>query len=254
MKELDYVWQDRCATVTLNRADKKNAMTRSMWSLLATFIQRAIAERARVLIIRANGSAFCAGADIQELQANIKDQAWLRANHDQLQSAIDQLYRAPMASIAVIEGVCLGGGVGIASACDFRLATHQSSFALTPAKLGLSYSLADTLRLTRLVGSARVRDLLMGGSTWSAAQAITFGFLHELHAPNTLEDALQKRVQSILTGSADAHQRIKQTLLAIEDGQFIENDASRARFCSAFDSADFNEGASAFLEKRPPQF
>jgi enoyl-CoA hydratase len=254
MTEIHYLVENRCAQITLDRADKKNAMTRDMWNLLANYLDRASRDGARLLIIRANGQAFCAGADVSELQMHIHDQSWMRSNHADLQLAIDKLYRAPMPTIAVIEGVCLGGGMGIASACDFRFATHHASFALTPAKLGLSYSLSDTLRLTRLVGGARARELLIGAITWNATQALTFGFLHELHASNTLEDALQKRVQAILLGSADAQSRMKQTLLAIEDGQCAENDLSRARFQEAFETPDFNEGASAFLEKRPAKF
>jgi enoyl-CoA hydratase len=250
MTEIEYKHEHRCASIWLNRAEKKNAMTRTMWARLAECVAQAKQDKARVLVIRARGEAFCAGADLQELQAHIQDKNWMQSNHQQLQQLMEQLYHINIPSVAVIEGLCIGGGMGIASCCDFRLATHNASFALTPAKLGLSYSLNDTARILRIVGSARARELLLGSITWNATQALTFGFLHELHAVNTLEDALQKRIAALLSGSADAQARIKETLLAIEAGQHQENEISRERFELAFESEDFRAAALAFLEKR----
>jgi enoyl-CoA hydratase len=246
----------RVITLTLNRANKKNAMTRAMWVALKVAIDEAQdgakAPGSRVLVLRAQGNSFCAGADIAELMANVNDADWLTSNHADVQAALSALYQCPLPTIAVINGDCVGGGLGLAAACDFRLASHSARFALTPAKLGLSYSVADTRRITALVGVARARELLFTGAPWSAAQALTFGLLHQLHAPNTLENAIDTLVAGLAACSGNAISAIKTTLLALENGQHAEDVASQERFNAAFSSPDFLQGARAFLEKRVP--
>jgi enoyl-CoA hydratase len=243
------------ASLTLERPEKKNALIRADWRALPELLAQITQNSAvRVLLLRGSGRTFSAGADIAELQANMRDGEWLQGNHADVQQAQQALYRFTLPSVAVLQGAVFGGGLGLALACDFRLAQNDASFALTPAKLGLQYSLADTRRLCDVVGPARARELLFCAEPWSAYQALTFGLLHEVHAPNTLQARVASLCEQLAKNSPSAIAAIKQTLLDIADGQGSETPESRARFAAAFQSADFAEGARAFLDKRTPQF
>jgi len=244
---------DGVATLTLNRADKKNALTKQMWQQLPGLLQRS-ENAARVLILRGAGNTFSAGADIAELHANIQDLTWMRANHADVQNAALALHGLTIPSIALMQGAVYGGGLGLACACDFRFAQNDCQFALTPAKLGLSYSLSDTARIVDLVGIARTKELLLSALPWPAYQALTYGLVHEVHAPNTLLPAVSALCGKLLANSSSAMLAIKATLAEIATGQRHETELSRGRFDAGFAGADFAEGAAAFLEKRAAKF
>jgi enoyl-CoA hydratase len=253
MTELDYQLAARAATITINRADKKNALTLAMWARLQTLIQQAQSE-ARVLLIRSAGDDFCAGADIAELQAHIQDHHWMTENHQQVQRTLQSLATCSIPSIAVIHGACFGGGVGIAAACDFRIASVHAKFALTPAKLGLAYSIADCKRLVDLIGIARSKEMLYTGNALPAVQALTFGLIHQMHAVNTIDQAVRTLVEQLLAASGLSISTIKHHLQRMSAGS-VEDDAdSRAEFAALFQSADFAEGAAAFLQRRVARF
>jgi enoyl-CoA hydratase len=249
MDDLSYQCEANIARVHFNRVAKKNAFAREHWQHLNELIQRAEHDGARVLILRSSGAPFCAGADIAELAANILDAQWMRANHADVQSCLQRLATAPLVTIAVIEGVCVGGGVAIAAACDFRFATHASSYQLTPGKLGLSYSKRDIARIVELIGVARAKDMLLSGVVLPAIQALTFGFLHELHAINTLDAAVQSKVEQILSMSPASIVALKQNFSELSTGQRDDDPAAEARFNAMFESAEFKQRAQAFLQR-----
>jgi len=244
---------DGVATLTLNRADKKNALTKQMWQQLLGLLHQS-ENAARVLILRGAGNTFSAGADIAELHANIQDLTWMRANHADVQNAALALHRLTIPSIALMQGAVYGGGLGLACACDFRFAQNDCQFALTPAKLGLSYSLSDTARIVDLVGIARTKELLLSALPWPAYQALTYGLVHEVHAPNTLLPAVSALCGKLLANSSSAMLAIKATLAEIATGQRHETELSRGRFDAGFAGSDFAEGATAFLKKRAAKF
>jgi enoyl-CoA hydratase len=252
MNDIKLVFDDSIATLSLARASKKNALTRAMWLDLQSALAQA-QKRASVLILRAEGNDFCAGADLGELREHLGNAEWMQANHEIVQSAQDALYRCTIPTIAVIQGNCVGGGVGLATACDFRFASVQSQFSLTPAKLGLAYSVSDCKRLIDLIGPARAREMLFTGASISAVQALTYGLIHQMHAPNTIEHAVQTLSANLRQQSGGALAAIKANLLAISDGQRVDDQASRLRFASLFASADFARAAEAFSAKAGPK-
>ncbi len=253
MTELSYQLDQRVATITIHRAEKKNALTLAMWKQLQLLLKQAASE-ARVLLIRSAGDDFSAGADIAELQAHIRDPAWMAGNHQQVQSTLRTLADCSIPSIAVIHGVCFGGGVGIAAACDFRIASVHAKFALTPAKLGLAYSIADCKRLVDLIGIARCREMLYTGAALPAVQALTFGLIHQMHAVNTIDHAVQTLVDQLLATSGQSIATIKHHLQRIAAGSVDDDAQSQAGFAALFQSTDFAEGAAAFLERRVARF
>lgn len=253
MSELLLEITEGVATLTLNCPAKKNAINKSMWQQLPNLLKQAETQ-AHVLILRGAGNTFCAGADIAELQAHITDLIWMRENHLHVQNAGRALQNLSIPTIALLQGAVYGGGLGLACACDFRYAQNDCQFALTPAKLGLSYSLTDTARIVDLVGAARTKELLLTAKPWPAYQALTYGLVHEVHAPNTLLPAVKALYETLLANASSAMAAIKATLIDIATGQRSESAESCARFDAGFTGADFAEGAAAFLEKRVARF
>lgn len=243
------------AHLLIDRANKRNAFNQAMWDLFPTLLDQAMADPAvRALVVRAAdaGSAFCAGADIAEFATGARDPEWRSANQAAINRVQRELARAAKPTIALIEGDCVGGGCGIALACDFRISGPKARFGITPAKLGLVYSLHDTKLLVDLVGPAQAKRILFTGALLPAEEAHTIGLVTLLsedpHA--TLADFAGQ----LVAVSGHSQRRSKVMIQRILDGQAHDDEATLAEFAAAFDGADFAEGVSAFLEKRKPVF
>jgi enoyl-CoA hydratase/carnithine racemase len=238
------------AHLIIDRAAKRNAFNQAMWDALPGFVAQAMADpTVRVLVLRsAEPGVFCAGADIGELSANAANPDWLRANQTAINRAQYDLTRAAKPTVAMIDGDCVGGGCGLALACDLRVASARSRFGITPAKLGLVYPLHDTKLLVDLVGTANAKRILFTGNLIDAAEAQRIGLIEDI-ADNA--DALIETMTSV---SGHSQRESKAMIRRILDGQVADDDATRALFAAAFVVSDFQEGVDAFLEKRPPLF
>ena len=249
------------ARLTLRRAAKKNAMTTAMWQMLLQSCEDLAQERdrnaaaaPRVLLVAGEGGAFCAGADIEELARLVRDPSALAANNAIVAQAQMALQRLPMPTLALIDGPCFGGGFGIAAACDFRLATPGSTFAVTPARLGLLYSLEDTQRVLSLLGLAHTRRLLLRGERLDAATALAWGALDEVIEPADLQARGQRWASELAAQSPTSMRGIKATLARLADPGSLGEAEVRAAYDAAFSGGDFAEGAAAFLAGRAPRF
>lgn len=240
-------------TVRLARPDKCNALTQAMWRELGLALD-AVPGSARVLMLVAEGEHFSVGSDVSEVSVHVKDRAWLRDNHDLVQRTEHKLFALPIPTVAVIRGRCIGSAIGLISACDFRLAASNSQYALAPATLGLSYSLAATRRMVSLIGPARCREMLFCGREVNAQTALNWGLVNELHGREQLEFRAGDLATELAATSRSALTAAKHTLLAIHAGQDQENDESRSRALAAFDSPDFGEAMAALIGKRAPRF
>ncbi|SEL93745.1 Enoyl-CoA hydratase/carnithine racemase [Colwellia chukchiensis] len=248
---------ENIAQITINRAEKRNALTQEMWQKLADYCDELTQAKAcKLLIIKAAGNkAFSAGADIEELTEIIKDEQRLVANNEIVQQAQLKLQKLSIPTIAAINGVCVGGGMGIALCCDFRLSVDSAKFAITPSKLGLLYSVEDTKRLVELVGLARAKEMLYLGKTITAQQAEQWGLINLLVSNETeLSESVIKLSQQILAVSSYSIAGMKSTLAFINGADLAHETEIRALFNQAFSNNDFIEGANAFLEKRAPEF
>jgi enoyl-CoA hydratase/carnithine racemase len=253
--DIELAWNGPAATIVLNRPAKRNAMTLDMWRRVPDLVGEALAHgTTRLLVLRGNGGAFSAGADIAEFpQAYASAEAAI-ANQKTIQAAMTAVEQCPLPTLAAIDGACYGGGCGLALACDLRFATTGASFAITPAKLGLVYGIDDTRRLAAAVGPSRAKDILFTGRALPATEALQMGLVNAIHAPQDLDAAVEHLAQSLGAVSAHSARATKRILAKLADGCLHDDDESRSMFADAFSGADFREGFAAFIERRPPKF
>ncbi len=264
---IDYQQNGAIARLTVNRADKKNAFTAAMWRELLGHCQavqaalaRGTADAPRVLLLQGQPGVFCAGADLQEMTLLVQDPEALAANNAVVTQAQLALENLPLPTLAVVDGPCFGGGFGLAAACDFRIGSTRSRYAITPARLGLVYSLEDTRRVLRLLGDARTRLMLLRSLQLDAATALQWGVLDAVFEPAELAAAATARAHELALQSPTSMAGIKATLACLAHPCTPAVDAARAQAIAraacdaAFTGPDFAEGAAAFLARRPPNF
>ncbi len=178
------------------------------------------------------------------------DRAATFAYLDLMTAATAALAETPLPVIAAISGACIGAGVAVALACDVRIAAPDARLAVTPAKLGLMYSLADTKRLLSAVGASQTKDLLFTGRMISAEEALAVGLVDQVgDAAAVAEKALVIAHQSSWT-----HARSKAVLGRILAGATADDDTTRGWFADAVDGPDYAVGVAAFHRRHPPVF
>lgn len=242
------------ATLALDRPAKRNAIDQAMWEAFPGAIETAVATPGvRVLLLTSSTPGiFCAGADIAEFAARVHDKGWWAANRRAIRSAQQALVTAPIPTIAVIDGDCVGGGCGLALACDLRIASPRSRFGITPARLGLVYPLHDTRLLVDLVGPAQARRMLYTACLLPAAEAAAIGLVTQLaDDPLAHAQALAAEMRAV---SPDSQRWTKAIIARILAGVRDDDAESEAMFDAARDGPDFAEGVAAFLAKRPARF
>ena len=176
------------AVLRLNRPEKRNALNLSMWRRMSELLADAADDPSvRVLIVTGEGKAFAAGADIDEMKAVFDDPEIASTIAQVTYDAQKALYRFPKPTVAMIRGACVGGGCGIALCCDLRFADTSAKLGITPGKLGLVYSLADTKRLIDTVGAPAAKDILYTGRIIGAKEAKALGLLDRLLDAESLE-------------------------------------------------------------------
>lgn len=244
--------EGRVAHLLIDRADKRNAFDMAMWQAMPGLLEQAARNTdLRVLVVRAaeSGAAFCAGADIKEMLANKDDSEWRAANQAAINRAQYELARHPLPTVALVEGDCIGGGCGIALACDIRLATSvKARFGITPAKLGLVYPLHDVKLLTDLVGPGQAKRMLYTGMLLDAAEAERIGLVEQI------TDTPDELIEQLLNASPHSIRETKRFVQRVLDGQNEDDGDTLRIFAEAFEGKDFSEGTQAFIDKRKPEF
>lgn len=243
------------AHLVLNQPARRNALTEAMWRAIPARLDEAGADPSiKLLIVRGAGGTFAAGADISEFESVYATAERATRYSHAIAQALDGLAAFPKPSLARIEGACVGGGCAIALACDLRFAALGSKFAITPSRLGLIYPLNDTKRLIDAVGLPKARDLLFTARHIAAEDALSIGLIDRLLAPEVLQEAVETFTAQLVANSGQSNILMKQILARIQAGQSQDDAQSRQLFLEAFQSADFQEGYRAFLEKRKPDF
>jgi enoyl-CoA hydratase len=255
MADVDVVWESEggIARIRLNRPTKLNALSRAMIEELAAAVAeiRSVSATRVVLVTSTSERAFSVGADLHEWNTYDGLAAYRACLHGQ--DVFDHLARLDVPTIAVIDGLALGGGLELALACDLRIASDRAAFGLPEAKLAGGVGWGGLSRLTPLVGPARAKDLIFTGRTIDAAEALAIGLLTSVHAPEKLAGAVAEVSRQIIANGAIPLQIGKQIIDALSRVPVpgLIEAISGALFA---ETADAREGKAAFIERRPPTF
>ena len=240
------------ATVTFDRPEARNAMTWAMYGALATACDKIVSDDAvRVAVFRGAGGAFVAGTDIQQFTSFTGADDGI-AYEKRIDAAIGQIEGIPKPVIAVVEGFCVGGGLAIAAACDFRIAAAGARFGVPIARtLGNCLSVGNVARLVAGFGVGRTKRMLMLAEMIGAEEAQACGFVDALAASGELEAKLSDMCKRLLSHAPITMRASKEAVRRIRTANLPDgSDLIRA----AYGSADFGEGVAAFLAKRPPEW
>ena len=240
-------------TITLNRPERRNAMTPEMQVELIAAIEATAASDCRVLVFAGAGDAFCSGLDLSALNA-MRDKAAdeFRADAERVARLFRTLYELPIPTIAAVHGPAIAGGTGLATICDFTLATPAAKFGFTEARIGFVPALVSAF-LALQIGDKRSRDLLLTARIFDAAEALRLGLVSEIVAAEDLAQRIQTLAETLIVNSPLALAATKR-LLAAQNKTWLDAAIEAALEANARsrETADFREGVAAFLEKRKP--
>lgn len=243
------------AVLTLNRPATRNAMTRAMWAVLPDLMaQLANSDQVKAVLLTGAGGVFCAGADVSEFPATFVDAGSSAVYNDLVEAGRVAISRQPKPTIAAVSGLAIGGGCGLAAACDLRFADNGARFAMPPARIGAAYRFGGVRDLVDLIGPARTKDMLYSGRMVDAEEAQQIGLIDRVFAGEDLLDEALRYCNGMASLSTNTQRITKQMIRAISDGTEAETDELRKLFADSFASDDFAEGYRAFLEKRKPVF
>jgi len=243
--------------LTFNQPEKRNAVSLDMWQAVPTVLAEFEADPAiRVIVLKGAGNkAFVAGADISEFE-KVRDSAKNVAFYNEESARANQtLCEINKPTIAMIRGVCVGGGVGITLNCDMRIASEDSRFAVPAAKLGLGYGHDGLKQLVDVVGPAHAKEIFYTARLFSANEALRMGLINRVVPINLLEAYVRDYCQSIAQNAPLTINSVKKIVAQIVD----HDNPTDVDYCAqlvkeCFDSEDYVEGRTAFMQKRKPEF
>jgi len=245
------------ATLTFNNPDRHNAMSLDMWRAAATALDTLAKDDAvRVVVLTgAGGKSFVSGADISKFESERSSERGVESYAAATERMAQTLLNYPKPTIAMIRGYCLGGGVNIAVCCDLRICGEPSRFAVPAAKLGLGYGYVHIQRLQDLIGPQNVLEMLLTARQFDAAEARQMDLVNRI-VPDAEIETYVRGVADTIAANAPltirAAKRIVRELLKDTGARDLEACESLVKQC--FESADYQEGRRAFMEKRKPEF
>jgi methylglutaconyl-CoA hydratase len=245
--------EGKIATITLNRPEKRNAVSTQMIAEIQTALDEIERNHMRVVIITGAGSAFCAGMDLEMLAA-IACQSPQENQEDSRRMAkmFRRIWSFPKPMIAAVNGYALAGGCGIATLCDFTLAVPEAKFGYTEVRIGFLPAIVSVF-LTRQIGDKRARDLLLTGRLVEAKEAKELGLINEIVPADGLMKRAHELSELLIAASPSSLTRAKRLLTTAEAAE-IDGELERAVLENARIrcTPDFKEGLASFLEKRKP--
>ena len=254
---LGYAAAEGGACITLDQPAKFNAMTLGMWQGLPGLIGRAVDDTAvRLIAVRGAGSrAFCAGADISQFGTKRTGDNAISAYDQAVSAAFQALAAASKPTVALIQGICYGGGMALAMSCDLRLAAEGARFRIPAGRLGLGYGFDSIRDLVRRLGPGAVADLLFTARIVPDKEALALGIVQRLFPADQFEAGAGAYLASIAENAPLTLRAIKAALVELGRPD-AEQDRSwvQALVAACFASEDYIEGQAAFREKRAPRF
>ncbi|HEY2117876.1 MAG TPA: enoyl-CoA hydratase-related protein [Candidatus Acidoferrum sp.] len=243
------------AKITLNRPDKRNAISTQMIAELLNALDELEKTRARVVILTGAGKAFCAGMDLDMLQAIAKQSpSENQEDSRRIAKMFRKIWSYTKPLIAAVNGHALAGGCGIATLCDFTLAVPEAKFGYTEVKIGFLPAIVSVF-LARQIGEKRCRDLLLTGRLIDATEAKEFGLVNEIVPADKLMERANELAEVLIDASPASVTRAKH-LLTSGAAVSLDHDLERAILENARIrcTPDFKEGLASFLEKRKPNW
>tara|TARA_B100001094_G_scaffold331340_1_gene399301 strand:+ start:3645 stop:4379 length:735 start_codon:yes stop_codon:yes gene_type:complete len=225
-------------TLSLNNVEKRNALTSEMMGALSAILEDVNNyDNLRVIVIRGSGSVFCSGADIN---------TW---NPEELQELLFSLSDCSIPTVAHVHGICFGGGMGLASACDFVIAEKGTKFGFPEVKIGMIPAVISPY-VSRKINIGRMRELFITGESFGVSRAYDFGFLY------SLESDITNLIHKIKEGAPLAQSFIKKLLSDEVDIDYIkERDSHLAELITQIrEGSEGQEGMAAFMQKRSPSW
>jgi methylglutaconyl-CoA hydratase len=250
-----YAEADRVATITLNRPEKRNAISYELIDDVTAALKQAAASEALVVILTGAGSSFCAGMDLDNLkqllgrspEQNLKDS-------ETMAGLFRALYDFPKPTIAAVNGPAIAGGTGLATLCDFTLAVPEAKFGYTEVRIGFVPGIVSSY-LVAVVGEKRARDLLLTGRIFGAEEALRLGLVTEIVSPDHLMARARSLAAELLQNSPNSLRATKALLSSYTKEQLDRQlKTAVAENAAVRQTPDFKEGITSFLEKRKPKW
>src|SRR5271169_5027985 len=243
--------------VTFNNPERHNAVSLEMWAAAKRMLDAFAADNdVRVVVITgAGGKAFVSGADISKFvseRATVEAQRAYNAKTDATYTGVAEF---PKPTIAMIRGYCIGGGLGLATCCDLRICTDNSRFAVPAAKLGLGYGYGGLKRLIDVVGHSSAKEIFYTARQFNAQEAYDMGLVNRVAPAAELENYVKTITDMISANAPLTIKAVKYTVNEIYKDESKRNVGRTVEMVEkCFASNDYNEGRSAFMEKRKPVF
>lgn len=246
---------DAIALLTLNRPDKRNAVSYELIADLQQALEMVKNSSSKVLVITGAGSAFCSGMDLDNLRSLIgRTREQNLEDSRTMANLFRSIYDFPKPTIAAVNGAAIAGGTGIATICDFTLAVPEAKFGYTEVRIGFVPAIVSNF-LVRQVGEKRARDLLLTGRIFPAEEALRLGLVSEIVEPNRLLARAYQLAHTLIENSPASLRATKELLSQTVNEELDRRlEASIEGNARVRETHDFREGISAFLEKRKPRW
>ncbi len=248
--------EDHLAIVSLSHPDRLNVLDRAGWEALAD-ITTSLAEDldVRCVVIEGSGNrAFSAGSDIGEFPEQRRTPEQVEAYGRALEGGLSALRNCPHPTLALIHGVCVGGGLEIAASCDLRICSQSSRFGAPINRLGLTMSYTELAPLVELVGASGTLEILLEGGLLDAERAYQKGLVNRVVPDDEVEEEARAIAHRIAAGAPLVNRWHKKFVHRLTDGRGPPTDDERQEAYEAFETDDYREGVQAFLERRDPRF
>jgi methylglutaconyl-CoA hydratase len=250
---IQLAYEGAVATITLNRPDKRNAISFELIDDLLQALDEVSKSDAIVLILTGAGKAFCSGMDLENLKSLLGRTPEQNLEDSQTMVRLFRaLYEFPKVTIAAVNGPAIAGGTGLALLCDFTLAVPEAKFGYTEVRIGFVPAIVSTF-LLRQVGEKQARDLLLTGRIFGSDEALRMGLINEIVPPESLLARAQELAAILMANSSASLRATKQLLTDHARSELdAQIDAAVRENAAIRSTADFREGITAFLEKRKP--